>query len=167
MRALFGLSLLLALWSPPARAQSASAHTRSSLPDASETDLSKIGVAPPEFENRPRSPFENALMGEIACTCGTCGLEPVNTCACDFAAKVRGEVLAELDRHDTTTDAGRRAAAEAVRAAMVAKYGPKALRHPPNLDAPVAAVAALVVLGGGALIIRKRRRAGRPGPSTS
>src|SRR6266481_10058995 len=68
-----------------------------------------------ELQNRPRSDFENSLMGELSCTCGSCKLEPINTCRCDFAAKMRGEVRAQLDGLDRSTEATRRAAAETVR----------------------------------------------------
>jgi cytochrome c-type biogenesis protein CcmH/NrfF len=131
-------------------------------PDASETDLGTAAIPPPELENRPRSDFENSLMGELGCMCPTCALEPINTCACEFAAKMRAEVLAELDTHDVSTETGRRVAAESVRASLVAKYGPKVLRHRPNMDAPVAVAGAvaIVVVVGVRTIRRRRRRAG-------
>ena len=87
-------------------------------------------------------------MGEIGCVCGTCELEPIDTCRCELAAKMRAELLAELDKYDLSTETGRRVAAEFVRASMVAKYGPKVLRHSPNLDAPAVAVAAVIVKRG-------------------
>ncbi len=97
-------------------------------------------------------------MRELACTCGTCGLEPIDTCRCEFAATMRGEVLTELDKHDLSTEAARRTAAEAVRASLTARYGPKVLRQRLNLDAPVAGV---VVAGLVALVVGYRVRAAR------
>jgi cytochrome c-type biogenesis protein CcmH/NrfF len=155
------IPVLCALWSGRAYAQSPGAHTRSSLPDASGPDLSAAAVPPAELEHRPRSDFENSLMGELGCTCGTCGLEPINTCGCDFAAKMRGEVLAELDTHDVSTETGRRAAAESVRASFVARYGAKVIRHRPNADVPVAVgVGVVIVAVIGVRTIRRRRRRG-------
>jgi cytochrome c-type biogenesis protein CcmH/NrfF len=159
MRTLIWISLFCALGLGRAQVQFG-AHTQSELPDASGTDLSLLAIPSPELENRPRSHFENLLMGELGCTCGTCELEPINTCRCKFAATMRAEVLAELDTHDLSTETGRRVAAESVRASMVAKYGPKVLRHSPNLDAPAVAVAVVIIAAIGALTIRRRRRRG-------
>jgi cytochrome c-type biogenesis protein CcmH/NrfF len=129
------------------------------LPDASAVDpLDKVAVPLPELENRPRSDFESSLMGEIGCMCGDCERKPINTCGCEFAAKMRAEVLAELDRHDLSTEAGRGAAAGSVRAFEVARYGPKVLHHSPNLDAPVAVAALVLVVGIGIRTVRRRRR---------
>jgi cytochrome c-type biogenesis protein CcmH/NrfF len=103
-------------------------------------------------------------MHEIGCMCETCKLDPINTCNCEFAAKMRGEVRAELDTHDVSTETGRHVASDSVRASLVAKYGPKVLRHPPNLDAPAAIAAVVIVLVIVLLIgvrtIRGRRRQG-------
>jgi cytochrome c-type biogenesis protein CcmH/NrfF len=159
MRALIWIPLFCALGSGRAQAQF-EAHTKSELPDASGTDLNVLAIPPPELENRPRSHFEDSLMGELGCMCGTCELEPINTCACKFAAKMRAEVLAELDKQDLSTETGRRVAAESVRASMVAKYGPKVVRHSPNLDAPALAVAVLIITAIGVRTIRRRRRRG-------
>ena len=102
-------------------------------------------------------------MGELACKCETCDRKPINTCECKFAAKMRAEVLEELDTHDVSTEAGQRVAAESVRASLVAKYGSKVLRHPPNLDAPVAIAVAVIVVVIGVRTIRGRRRRGSDG----
>jgi hypothetical protein len=73
---------------------------------------------------------------------------------------MRGEVLAELDTHDVSTETGRRVAADSIRASLVAKYGPKVLRHQPDLDAPVAIAAVVIVVAIGVRTIRARRRRG-------
>lgn len=108
------------LWPSHANALQAP-HTRVTRPDG--TIATAEMRTPPELESRPRSEFEKSLMSELACTCGTCDLEPIDTCRCEFAAKMRGELLDELDRHDLSTEATRRSAAAAVhtssRSAMV------------------------------------------------
>jgi hypothetical protein len=98
-------------------------------------DPDSIGFdSDPQLQNRPRSDFENSLMREFACTCGDCKLEVINACRCRFAAKMRGELLTQLNELDLSTDAARRAAAEAVRASFVARYGPKVLDRTNRLD---------------------------------
>ncbi len=159
-----GHALLLGMLLVPARAdaQSTSGHTQSTRPTAS--DPNAFGVtSPPEFENRPRSNFENALMGELACTCGSCDLEPINTCRCDFAAEMRGEVRKVLDGFDVTTEAGRRAATEAVKTSFVAQYGPKVKRHSVDPNGHFAGGVVVALFAGAALLIgrsvrRSRRR---------
>ena len=102
-------------------AQNAPTHTK---------DPRTIGFGSvPELENRPRSDFENAVMSKLSCTCGTCALEPINTCRCPFAAQMRGEVRGELDSLDVTSEASRQRAAQAVRASFVTRYGSKVVRR--------------------------------------
>jgi len=36
----------------------------------------------PSIENRPSGSFEERLMGELACVCGTCEREPILDCDC-------------------------------------------------------------------------------------
>ena len=121
-------------------------------------------ASPPELENRPRSNFENSLMREFACTCGTCKLEPIDSCRCEFAAKMRGEMLAQLDGLELSNEAARRAAAEAVRTSFVARYGPKVLDRNNRLDRSgrvagfVVAAVVLLVLAGILRSIRSNRR---------
>jgi cytochrome c-type biogenesis protein CcmH/NrfF len=166
MRTLTWIPLVCALLPGRAHAQSPGAHTRPALPDARGTDLGTAAIPaippPPEFEYRPRSDFENALMGELSCTCGTCELEPINTCKCKVAAKMRAEVLDELDTHDLSTETGRRVAADSVRASRVAKYGPKVLHHLPEVNAALAVAGGVVVIvvAIGVRTLRGRRRRG-------
>jgi cytochrome c-type biogenesis protein CcmH/NrfF len=107
-------------------------------------------------------------MSELACTCVTCKLELINTCRCDFAAKMRGEVLAQLDGLDLSTEATRHAAAEAVRASFVARYGPKVLdrtnRFDPNGRIVGFVVAAILLLFFVVILLGRRsiRRRARP-----
>ena len=145
------------------QAQTALGHTQSTRPTGASPGPSAVGItAPPEFENRPRSTFEDGLMGELACTCGTCELEPINTCRCDFAAEMRGEVRAQLDRFDLTTEAGRRAGAEAVRSSFVARYGPKVKRHNLDPNGHVAGVVVVALLAGVALLVVRSIRRSEP-----
>jgi hypothetical protein len=157
MRALVILALL---WPALLHARTSTPHTRSVLPDPDAPI-----PAPSELESRPRSELERSLMGEIACTCGTCGLEPISTCRCEFAAKVRAEVQEELDRQDVSTEAARRAAEASVRASLAARYGPRVLRQ--RLDLDRAAAGLFVVALGVAVTLRvrsiRRRRRGSAG----
>lgn len=116
-----------------------------------------------ELQNRPRSDFEKSLMTEFACTRGDCKLELINACRCSFAAKMRGELLTQLNELDLSTDGARRAAAEAVRASFVARYGPKVLDRTNRLDPDgriagfvVAALALFLVFLIGRRVIRRR-----------
>jgi hypothetical protein len=74
---------------------------------------------------------------------------------------MRGEVLAELDHRDVSTETARRAAAESIRGSFAAKYGSEVIRHRPNLDVPFAAFGAVVIVAlVGVRAIRSRRRRG-------
>ena len=119
-------------------------------------------TAIPELENRPRSDFERSVMNELACTCGDCKLELITTCRCSFAAKMRGEVIAQLDELDLSTDAARTAAAGAVQTSFVARYGSRALDRTNRLDpsgrwAMFAIVAAAILALLTAVALRRRR----------
>jgi hypothetical protein len=71
---------------------------------------------------------------------------------------MRGELLSELDEQNVTTEASRRSAAEAVRASFAKRYGAKALRHQPNLDAAFGGIGVAALALAGALGIRAYRR---------
>ena len=129
----------------PSRVEAAAEALPIARAEETHTNPAALGfAAAPELENRPRSAFENAVMSDLACTCGDCKLELINACRCGFAAKMRGEVLSELDGVDLSTEAARGAAAEAVRASFVARYGAKALERTNRLD-PNGRIAAFVV----------------------
>jgi len=101
-------------------------------------------------------------MSEIACTCGDCKLEVINTCRCEFAAKMRGELLAQLDVLDLTTEAARRSAADGVRASFVARYGGKALDRTDRLDPNGHGAALVIAMIALSLVVRQlARRASR------
>jgi hypothetical protein len=146
MRVMTRMLLICTLCSPAlSNAQTAVDGAQSTRPEETGIDPGTVMLPPtPELENRPRSAFENSLMGELACTCGTCKLEPINTCRCDFAARMRGEMLAQFDGLDVSKEAARRAAAEAVRASFVARYGPRVLDRTNRLD-PTGRIAGFVL----------------------
>ncbi len=101
-------------------------------------------------------------MGELACTCGSCELEPINTCRCDFAAEIRGEARKVLDGFDVTTDEGRRAATDAVKTSFVARYGPKVKRQSLDPNGHFAGFVVVALVAGAAVLIgRSLRRTGR------
>jgi cytochrome c-type biogenesis protein CcmH/NrfF len=108
-------------------------------------------------------------MSELTCTCGTCKLELINACRCEVAAKMRGELRAQLDGLDLSTEAARYTAAEIVRASFVARYGPKVLDRTNRLDPNgriagfVAAAILLLFLGVILLGRRSSRRRARQG----
>ncbi|SRR6266545_3300881 len=166
----FAMLILLGcvlLWPAPSKGQTGINPAPSTQSEHAPRHAGTVGFAsPPELENRPRSNFENSLMRELACTCGTCKLEPIDSCRCEFAAKMRGEVLAQLDGLEVSTEAARRAAAEAVRTSFVARYGPKVLARNNRLDPSgriagfVVAAIVLVVLVGILRGIRSIRRRG-------
>jgi hypothetical protein len=159
------------LWPAPSKAHTVSEGSQSSRTEETHTGPGTVGFASvPELENRPRSDFENSVMSDLACTCGDCKLELINACRCEFAAKMRSDVLAQLDGLDLSTEAARRAAAEAVRASFVARYGPKVLDRTNRLDPSgrIAGfvVAAIVLSFVGVILlgrrsIRRRARQGR------
>jgi hypothetical protein len=149
------------LWPTRSKAQTTINELPSTPSEHTRADPGTVGFASiPELENRPRSDFENSVMSELACTCGTCKLELINACRCDFAAKMRGEVLAQLGGLDLSTEAARQVAAEAVRASFVGRYGRTVLDRTNRLDPSgriagfVVAALALSVLG----VILFRRR---------
>jgi cytochrome c-type biogenesis protein CcmH/NrfF len=168
----FAVSILIAcvlFWPTLSRAQTGINQAPSALSDDAARHAGTVGfTSPPELESRPRSEFQSSLMHELACTCGTCKLEPIDTCRCEFAAKMRAEVLAQLDGLDVSTDEARRATADAVRTSFVARYGPKVLERNNRLD-PSGRVAGLVVAAIVLLVlvgilrgIRSIRRGTRP-----
>jgi hypothetical protein len=128
-------------------AQTATEWPQSTRAEKTQAYTGTVGFASvPELENRPRSDFENAVMSELVCTCGDCKLELINACRCEFAAKMRGEVQAQLDGLDLSTEAARPAAAEAVRESFVERYGSKVLERTNRLD-PKGRIAGFVFAG--------------------
>ncbi len=92
-------------------------------------------------------------MQGLACTCGTCAKEPIDECACESAAKMRGEVKERLRGVDLSTAGAREEAYKSVRAGFAVKYGDAVLT--PRLEAktdPRLNWLPIIVFAGGVLL---------------
>lgn len=92
----------------------------------------------------PKSdPRVRAVTASLACNCGTCPHEPVSTCTCGTAARLRAEVAAFVSKGMDSTQA---------RAAMIEKHGYEIVAAPPfaglNLLAWVGPFVAIAVVAG-------------------
>jgi cytochrome c-type biogenesis protein CcmH/NrfF len=81
------------------------------------------GVASAHQQNASSNIVEQRLMQNLACTCPTCNLEPIERCQCEQATKMRGEVKDALHGVDISTPDKREAAYQHVRSLFAAKYG--------------------------------------------
>lgn len=81
------------------------------------------GVASAHQQNAPSNIVEQRLMQNLACTCPTCNLEPIERCQCEQAATMRAEVKDALAGVDTSSPEKREAAYQDVRSRFAAKYG--------------------------------------------
>ena len=114
-----------------------------------------------ELFNPPANDVEDAAMKDLACICGTCKREPIRTCTCDLAAKMRGEVKQRLAGVDVTTAAARKAAHDDVLAWFARTYGAAVLApaRVASIDDRLGSLPIVVILGvGGALMIWRTRR---------
>ena len=84
-----------------------------------------IGMHGIAFAHQHNAPtiVEQRLMQNLACTCPTCNLEPIERCQCDQATKMRGEVKEALRGVDISTSDKRETAYQHVRNLFAAKYG--------------------------------------------
>jgi len=105
-------------------------------------------------------------MQNLACTCPTCNLEPIEKCQCDQATKMRGEVKDAMKDVDISTADKRAAAYQHVRDLFAAKYGADVLTPNEKKTDPRMNWLPLVLFIGGALLLVvvtrrsiKRRRA--------
>jgi cytochrome c-type biogenesis protein CcmH/NrfF len=115
--------------------------------------------ASPYQQNRPSGLTEQRLMHDLACTCPTCNKEPIDNCACDLAAKMRGEVKEQLRGDDLSTAEKRDAAYEAVRATFAAKYGVAVLTpSPPVKTDPRMTWIPIAIFFGGLLLLANATR---------
>jgi len=80
------------------------------------------------------------------------------SCRCEYAATLRAEVRAELDRADLSTEGSRRSAVESVRKVLIARHGPKIVRRGVDADGHFAEVAIGSVLVLGVLVFVLFRR---------
>jgi hypothetical protein len=86
-----------------------------------------FGKVDPSTLYLPSNDTESRIMKDTACVCGSCKLEPIAVCKCDFAAKMRKEVKERTSALDLSTAESQQRAYETVRAALGAAYGMKAL----------------------------------------
>jgi cytochrome c-type biogenesis protein CcmH/NrfF len=125
------------------------------------------GIAPASAnqQNAP-SIAEQRLLQNLACTCSSCNLEPIERCRCEQAKNMRAEVKEALRGVDTSSVAACDAAYQRVRDLFAAKYGAAVLT--PNLKKtdPRMSWLPVIFLVGGALSLviitrrsLKRRRA--------
>jgi len=127
--------------------------------------LCRIAPAAPH-QNAPSNIVEQHLMQNLACTCPTCNLEPIEKCQCDQATKMRGEVKDAMKDVDISTADKRAAAYQHVRDLFAAKYGADVLTPNEKKTDPRMNWLPLVLFIGGALLLVvvtrrsiKRRRA--------
>lgn len=89
-------------------------------------------------------PRVTAVTSTLACNCGTCPHEPVNTCTCGTAARLRAEVAAFISQGMDSPQA---------RVAMIEKYGYDIVAAPPfgglNLLAWVGPFVLIGLVAGG------------------
>jgi cytochrome c-type biogenesis protein CcmH/NrfF len=88
--------------------------------------IATIAAAAPHQGDRGTI-VEQRLMQNLACTCPTCNLEPIERCQCDQAKKMRGEVTELLRGVDISAPDKREAAYQHVREVFAAKYGASVL----------------------------------------
>ena len=102
----------------------------------------------------PANDTETKLMSDLACVCGSCKREPIRTCTCDLAAKMRGDVKRQLAGADLTTAAGRALAQTKVLQWFADAYGPNVLKpfRTVNGDDRLGFIP-VVILGGGLLLV--------------
>jgi cytochrome c-type biogenesis protein CcmH/NrfF len=113
---------------------------------------------------------ETAIMSDLACTCGMCKREPIRTCTCEMAAKMRGEVKEQLAGADLGTPAARTAAHDRVLHRFTATYGLGVLEpHRVVSGDDRLGAMPLAILGGGLLLfvwqVRRSVRRKRSQPS--
>lgn len=141
-RSLAALSIVLALATPVARAQTM---------------------------NWPTNDTERRIVDDAICVCGRdiCGASPLSTCTCDFARRMRKEIKERLSKYALATAADRQRAAEEIRSWLVSRYGPGVF---PTRDAPPGALAwipPLLIAGGFVAVIAIGLRTVRRGRNRS
>ena len=107
-------------------------------PDYSGEKMPDTGGIDPKGDPRVR-----AVTASLACNCGTCPHEPVSTCTCGTAARMRAEVASFISKGMDGPQA---------RAAMIEKHGYEIVAKPPfaglNLIAWIGPFLAIAAVGG-------------------
>jgi cytochrome c-type biogenesis protein CcmH/NrfF len=113
-----------------------------------------------ELFNPPANDAEDAAMKDLACVCGTCKREPIRTCTCDLAAKMRGEVKQQLAGVDVSTAAARKVAHDHVLAWFAQTYGADVLApaRVTSIDDRLGSLPIVVILGAGVTLMIWRTR---------
>ena len=97
-------------------------------------------VEVPGSIDTPKSDLEKKMRDEIACTCGTCGHEPLSKCICGQAAQMRDDLRADIAAGQTH---------DQIISSWIQKYGGQQFLTMP-LDTPINRLAWLFpyLLGG-------------------
>jgi len=107
-------------------------------PDYSGEKMPDTGDIDPKSDPRVR-----AVTADLACNCGTCPHEPVSTCTCGTAARLRAEVASFISKGMDGSQA---------RAAMIEKHGYEIVAKPPfsglNLLAWIGPFVGIAAVGG-------------------
>lgn len=107
-------------------------------PDYSGEKMPDTGGIDPKSDPRVK-----AVTAELACNCGTCPHEPVSTCTCGTAARMRAEVASFVAQGMDSAQA---------RAAMIEKHGYEIVAAPPfgglNLLAWIGPFVVIGAVGG-------------------
>lgn len=124
------------------------------------------GIASAQKQNPPTNIVEQRLMQNLACTCPTCNLEPIERCQCEQATKMRAEVKDALRSIDISTPDKREIAYQHVRNLFAANYGADVLTPNQKKTDPRMNWLPVVMFIGGTLLLVvitrrsiKRRRA--------
>jgi cytochrome c-type biogenesis protein CcmH/NrfF len=88
----------------------------------------------------PKSDLERKMRDEMACTCGSCGHEPLSKCICGQAAQMRDDLRADISAGQTH---------DQIISSWIQKYGGQQFLTMP-LDTPINRLAWLFpyLLGG-------------------
>ena len=109
-------------------------------------------------------------MQNLACTCPTCNLEPIEKCQCEQATKMRGEVKDALRQVDLSSADKRESAYRHVRDVFAAKYGAAVLTPNEKKTDPRMNWLPLIIFAGGVVLLvvvtrRSIKRRNTTGPS--
>lgn len=115
--------------------------------------IGMYGIASAHQQNTAGNIVEQRLMQNLACTCPTCSLEPIERCQCDLATKMRGEVKDALRGVDISTPDKRETAYQHVRNLFAAKYGADVLTPNEKKTDPCMNWLPIVLFFGGALLL--------------
>jgi len=111
------------------------------------------GIASAHQQNTASNIVEQRLMQNLACTCPTCNLEPIERCQCEQATKMRAEVKDALRGIDISTPNKRETAYQHVCNLFAAKYGADVLTPNQKKTDPRMNWLPIVMFAGGVLLL--------------